>query len=757
MRKRAFSTLALLALTAVLAAAAWGAQPNTVFSPVVVPEATPEGEAAPSPDAAHLLREGLEAQHAGDVETAVDRFRRAAQAAPEGPEAIEATYQLGVLAYEAGDYGEAVARFTIVRDRYPAHERAGLAGFWLAESLLEAGRPGEALPLYDAFAQTHSAVEDYVRLRRARVSLSAGNAAAALEELARVEAAPTSPHVQDQARRLHAVLLVQAGDYAGAADRYRALVADPNAPDRLALLAELAEALRMAGRAAERRAVLAETARVYPASAQGWHALEALGDEAPQVLTPYQIGRVYYFHRVNDRALAAFQRHRAELPGSAEEPWARYRAALVLQRLGRNDEALQELRDLVAAFPASEAAQDALWEYARFLSELGRFDESKQAYQEFRTRYPASQRVQDAVFEEALTFYRAGDHAAAASALGSVPAPPHGGAGSARNALWRGKALLATGDRMGAEAAWREAARLAPGSYYGLRAELLLHGAPGEAAPAKPLRDTGLTAEHMAEAEAWLAARLSAAAPASDARQRVLADPLVHRAALLEAMGQHASATAEYQTAVRSHRGDGAALYALAVLLHERGQFGAAMLAVALLQDVTRTGNPRDLPRLLQVVLHPTPYRALVHAAAAEHGLDPALLYALMKQESLFDPRATSSAQARGLTQVIPSTGREIAAGLGLPDFQQAHLYRPVVSIRFGAFYLARQLAFLGGNPVFALAAYNGGPGSALRWMANNRAIDPDLFVETIDFPETRLYVHNVMENYARYRLLYGG
>jgi soluble lytic murein transglycosylase len=127
-----------------------------------------------------------------------------------------------------------------------------------------------------------------------------------------------------------------------------------------------------------------------------------------------------------------------------------------------------------------------------------------------------------------------------------------------------------------------------------------------------------------------------------------------------------------------------------------------------------------------------------------------------MKQESLFNPQATSGADARGLTQVMPSTGAEIAATLGVDGFAVNDLYRPTISIRFGSYYLAKQLASLGQNPVFALAAYNGGAGSALRWMGNDRQIDPDLFVENIDYDETRAYVQLVMENYAYYRALYG-
>jgi len=103
----------------------------------------------------------------------------------------------------------------------------------------------------------------------------------------------------------------------------------------------------------------------------------------------------------------------------------------------------------------------------------------------------------------------------------------------------------------------------------------------------------------------------------------------------------------------------------------------------------------------------------------------------------------------------MPATGAEIARKLGLRDFDSDDLYRPMLSIRFGAYYLAQQLTFLEGNPFFALAAYNGGAGNALRWMGGDRGADPDVFVESIDYDETALYVRLVMESYAYYQQLY--
>src|SRR5205807_7138684 len=110
----------------------------------------------------------------------------------------------------------------------------------------------------------------------------------------------------------------------------------------------------------------------------------------------------------------------------------------------------------------------------------------------------------------------------------------------------------------------------------------------------------------------------------------------------------------------------------------------------------------------------------------------------LLRQESWFGSHALSSADARGLTQVLPSTGVGIARSLGRPSFDAEDLYRPRESVTFGAWYLAEQTRSLGGRPLLALAAYNGGSGNARRWSGQNLGVDPDDFVDAIDFAETR-------------------
>jgi len=148
-------------------------------------------------------------------------------------------------------------------------------------------------------------------------------------------------------------------------------------------------------------------------------------------------------------------------------------------------------------------------------------------------------------------------------------------------------------------------------------------------------------------------------------------------------------------------------------------------------------------------------YNDLIVPAAQNNGLDPLFIFSVVRQESLFEGFVRSTAGARGLMQIVPSTGATIASAVGWPpEFNPEQLYSPQVSIVLGTHYLASNRDLLNGDLFGALAAYNGGPGNALEWekLSGN---DPDLFLESIRFDETRNYIRNIYEIYVIYRRLY--
>lgn len=152
----------------------------------------------------------------------------------------------------------------------------------------------------------------------------------------------------------------------------------------------------------------------------------------------------------------------------------------------------------------------------------------------------------------------------------------------------------------------------------------------------------------------------------------------------------------------------------------------------------------------------PLPFRSAVEKNAGANGLDPFLLAALVRQESEFNPQAVSPARAYGLTQVLPSTGRELSRKLGLGRFHTNVLFEPEVNLKLGTYYFKTLLNSLGGRIEATLASYNGGKSRVLRWLQAANFEEPAEFVESIPFSETRNYVQIVLRNADLYRRLYG-
>ena len=152
----------------------------------------------------------------------------------------------------------------------------------------------------------------------------------------------------------------------------------------------------------------------------------------------------------------------------------------------------------------------------------------------------------------------------------------------------------------------------------------------------------------------------------------------------------------------------------------------------------------------------PMPYRAEIERYSKERSVDPYLVAALIRQESEFNPKAVSRANARGLTQVMPSTGRQLSRKVGIRRFSTPMLFQPAVNLKLGAYLLRSLFDQLGGKWEPTLAAYNGGKTRATNWLTWSDYREPAEFVETIPFTETRNYVQFVLRNADLYRRLYG-
>lgn len=143
-------------------------------------------------------------------------------------------------------------------------------------------------------------------------------------------------------------------------------------------------------------------------------------------------------------------------------------------------------------------------------------------------------------------------------------------------------------------------------------------------------------------------------------------------------------------------------------------------------------------------LLYPQPYESAVHSASKLSGLQPQLIYSVMRQESLYRPDATSSAGARGLLQLLPETARRTARAWKRPRPTADDLFEPDVAVTLGAAHLRNLLDRFGGQMIVALAAYNAGPNAAARWLPG-RALEADVWIENIPYNETRGYVQRIL------------
>jgi soluble lytic murein transglycosylase len=162
-----------------------------------------------------------------------------------------------------------------------------------------------------------------------------------------------------------------------------------------------------------------------------------------------------------------------------------------------------------------------------------------------------------------------------------------------------------------------------------------------------------------------------------------------------------------------------------------------------------------SLPYGMPELLHPLAYVNEFSNASSRAGVDMLLLLSIAKSESSFEPQAISPKGAAGLMQLMPKTARSISRKAGLKRLKKKELLSPDNNVLLGAYELSRMIERFDGNFTLAIAAYNAGPDVVGGWVGAGSNGDPDMFVETIPYRETRRYVKDVIASYAAYSELY--
>lgn len=805
-RSPAIATI-LLALGILLAAGLACSLPErlTAFGPTATPSDTPTPlptltstptptlPPTPTPIPAVRIQTGERALLDGDWDQALIEFETALQGSSD-PE-IQAASELGLgrTHLYSGRYEEAAAAFETLITSLTASPQIPYAYFSLGQAYAGQGRYSEAAQAYLNYLALHPGLVDgYVFEIRADALYAAGDFAGAANDYA---AALQAPSLSDS------ILLgmKQARAYAVAGDLSTALLLysdlynrTTNDNTRALILLRQGQAYTSLGNLDAAYAAYQEAVNNYPTSYDSYSALLTLV-EANVPVNELNRGLVDYFAGQYGVALAAFDRYLQSNP--ADPGTARYYYGLATRALGgysgavtewdrviQNypdhrfwDEAweqkaytqwfyldqytiaIQTLLDFVQLSPGHPRAAEFLFDAAGVASQFGRLDQAAQLYERVTNEYPNDERALRALFLAGVTCYQLGEYPRALDNFTRELGLSVSLGDRARVYLWMGKALEGMGDQASAQANWEQAVGTDPTGYYSERAGDILRGREPFTPPQTYDLAYDLQAERL-KADEWMRTTFGLQADLDlSGLGELESNPAVIRANELWALGLYNEARNEFEAVRMAVAQDAVGSYRLTNYLVGLGLYRSAIFAARQVLDLAGMDDAGTMsaPIYFNHVRFGTYFDNLILPAAQEFNFNPLFIFSVVRQESLFESFIRSSAAASGLMQIIPATGQEIASNLGWPeDYTNDDLYRPFVNVRFGIDYLDTQRNTFQGDMYAALAAYNGGPGNALRWK-NLTPNDQDLFVELIDFSETRDYIRRIYEIFSIYRRIY--
>ena len=659
-----------------------------------------------------------------------------AYAAAHPKEVPLARVALGIVLYEARDFAGAIASFRKAPRLAPI---ADYQAYYLAAARVELkDLEGVAPDLRPVFgAEVASPLVGKARLLEARIAKENAPADAARFLLDHYAELP-----QPEGNLILADCYLAAGDRARAAGLYQNIMAQYLTGDSqaraAAALASLEESmgasypppapdllLRHADRLMETRAF--RQARTEYRSL----AAKLTGLERDQARV--RIGEANFL----DAGTAAAYPYLRELELGESEADAERLSYLVecARRLGDDDELKSALDRLARLYPRSPWRLKALLSAANRFLLVNRADEFvplyKAAYQDFPSAPEAAAAHWKVTFQ---AYLRSTGQARdlLEEHLRNFPAHPTAGAAL----YFLGRWFEREGDPGAARACYQRLTRAFENHYYSMLARQ------------QNVPDVGAKYK-IGEFLSGLS--LPRARPVPKETDRATAHR-IERSRLLRSAGLGDMADSELRYGARTDGQPGLLGMEMA------GAAGAPHLAMHLMKSVAADYLNLPLaaaPRQFWELLFPLPYRADLDRTARAEGIDPFLLAGLIRQESEFNPQALSPANAYGLTQVRPVTGRQFARKAGIPRLSNRMLFQPATNLKLGAAIFHGMLDHNGGKIEQTLAAYNAGPTRAVEWLGWNQYREPAEFVESIPFTETRDYVQAVMRNADIYRRLY--
>ncbi len=678
---------------------------------------------------------------------------------------------------QAADLQRKVDRLRLVMERYPESiwaQRATLvAGRWLGES-----NPAQAAELLEDAEQYLPLLKDYIRFWRAEALLRFGELekAAALFESIAQEVPGTL--LRGPAAYRGGEVWYQAGDCSEAILQLgRALTLDAQYEGAPHALLDLADCQLREIQSAEGQVTLIRLWTDYPGTPEAKVAVGRLdaraerGSWQPAPEDLYRRAQVLLDQALYEEAADTLQEFLRRAPDHPDRDEAQYKIGLAYIRLKRYED-VRPLLEALVGDKGRVAGKSAEW-LAKVYVRSGRGEELIRFVGDL-SGIPLSSKQRASIYlsagvwledkerlEEALEMFRRATKAGAGTSVGPKARWRVGWleyrTGRFRDAAetfrlgisagnehgwvpqflyWMGRALEREQDPR-ATKAYAQLCRKYPLTYYGklvescteaFEAESGLNGQSGEPSAAEPTDIPSSLKNHVHYQKALELLNVAWKEEAARELTWLAQRGLRSRAVLLELSARLSEADAHHE---------------------------ALRLAKIYFRDYLEGGR-RPAQSGLWRVAYPMGYVPVIRSHAAG-SVDPYLVAALIREESLYDAKALSPAGAIGLMQLMPATARRLGGkGEDLGELRDL-LFDSETNIRLGSRYLGTLVQRFSGNIIHAVAAYNAGPSAVSSWVRRNGTMDPEEFVELIPYRETRGYVKRVLRSYREYHRLQNG
>lgn len=439
-----------------------------------------------------------------------------------------------------------------------------------------------------------------------------------------------------------------------------------------------------------------------------------------------KLAALYLSARKRNEAMPVLEQIARNFPESAEAPKALYLIGQVLWNRHDNVQALDYFKLVIEKYPTSLYVDRARYAAADIHEYFGRKEEAIELYASIAKQSTKSAVRDDANWRLAWVYYRGGELSLAAATFKTLADQPHNGPFSTAALYWQARSAERSEETESAKKLYRQILNSETESYYqelAFRALVRLGEPVDEPQPARP-------------------------APVTDSDPALSGEIDFHlaRARELAALSLHQLAIAELDEINGKTKPTGRLRL---LLIREYFRCHAYGRSLNIATQAALSPSERDFYR------YPLAFWELIQQKAQERELDPYLVLALIRQESLFDTRARSPAAALGLMQLIPPTATRVARQLGLAAPSQEKLFEADVNLTLGTQYLKDLLLRYSNNWHKALAAYNAGEAAVDRWEKEIVTDDMEEFVERIPYVETRGYVKLVLRNHRIYKRLY--